>query len=694
MKSKLDYAKEYVFLGYNIFPCKENGKQPLTMNGYKDASSNIDDIEAWWEAYPNANIGLPTGRENELIVLDVDVKNDADGIQSLNDLMVETGLFNSKAASTPSGGWHYYFNYPKGFDAIKNRVNMRPGIDIRADGGYVIAPGSVIDEDEYKFADNDNKIVDMSEKLLEVITGESKVKIPEKNLDSSIKEGERNDQIFKLASRLRGEDVAFNIAEKEIIATASACTPPLPETEAIRTLQSAYDLYEPNPKNPTDAGNAERMIGLFGDDIHYVYEFKKWVYWNGSRWMFDEDGYIMRLAKETARSIVKEVSAESDDYRRRELLKHAMNSEKRQQLESMVQVAKTEQGVTISQSELDKDKYLLGVANGVINLKTGGFIDNAKDKMITKQSGTTYDHGAKCPRWVQFVEEITNNDKELVEYLQKIVGYSLTGSTKEQILFFLYGHGANGKSVFVNTVQDLLGDYAMQTPVSSIMTRGKGSVNNDIARLRGATFVATTETEEGSKFNESEVKLLTGGDVITARHLHQEFFQYRPMFKLWISGNHKPVPGDGYGIWRRLMLIPFNVRFDKEHQDKELSSKLKAELPGILNWAIEGCLKWQDEGLSIPKVIQDATKEYKSEMDRINSWMQECCIENPGDNQCERASDLYQSYKSWAKDTGEWEMNQRIFGTKLTDRGLVRKRNSRGMAYYGIKLDPRLASNF
>jgi putative DNA primase/helicase len=227
----------------------------------------------------------------------------------------------------------------------------------------------------------------------------------------------------------------------------------------------------------------------------------------------------------------------------------------------------------------------------------------------------------------------------------------------------------------------------MQTPVSTIMTRGKGSINNDIARLRGARYVATTETEEGSRFNESEIKLITGGDTITARFLHQEYFEYRPQFTLWISGNHKPVPGDSYSIWRRLILIPFDVRFSEYKQDKGLANKLRAELPGILNWAIEGSLEWQEKGLTTPKVILNATKEYKSEMDRINSWMQECFIDKANNHNSTLSSDLYKSYKHWADNNGEWRMNQRILTTKLAERGYIKRRESRGWVYRGIKLN-------
>ena len=691
-----EHIKYYILGGLEIFPCNSNKKSPLTKHGFKDASADEQVINNWWNKHPDANIGLPTGKVNNLVVVDVDVKNDAGGIDSLKQLQDECGKFDTRVVHTPSGGLHFYFSYPQGVDTIKNRTNMKPGIDIRADGGYVIAPGSSIDGNYYNFKDKDKEIAELPRKLFEMLINDKNSINTDFDMEKEVSAGEvmfgveqgsRNHSVFRLASKLRGDDVPREVAESQILIAAHNCNPPLPEGEALRCLDSAYSLYQPNPKNPTDAGNAIRLIKLFGSDIRYVYEFKKWIHWDGSRWLFDEDGYMFRLAKETARSISQEAANETDESRRRTLLQHALRSENKQQLDSMIQVAKTEEGITISQSQLDQDKYLLGVANGVVNLRTGGLLDNCKESMITKRTGTAFNQNDKCPLWLNFINEITNNNKELANYLKKIVGYSLTGETKEQLFFFLHGHGANGKSVFVNTIQDMLGDYSMQTPVSTIMTRGKGSINNDIARLRGARFVNTTETEEGSRFNESEVKLITGGDMISARFLHQEHFEYRPQFTLWISGNHKPVPGDSYSIWRRLILIPFDIRFSEDKQDKNLASKLRAELPGILNWAIEGCLEWQDEGLTTPKVILDATKEYQTEMDRINSWMEDCCIDKPSNHNSTKASDLYESYKNWADNNGEWRMNQRILGTKLAERGLQKRRESRGWVYRGIKLN-------
>jgi putative DNA primase/helicase len=430
------------------------------------------------------------------------------------------------------------------------------------------------------------------------------------------------------------------------------------------------------------------MVSRNGENIRYVPQFGKWLLWDGHRWCFDETGKVNRLAKENALSQYDKVAQIDDFNQRQQMSRFATKSESRQAIESTIQLAKTEAGIPLRVESLDTNSYLLGVANGVINLRTGGLRVETKEEYITKQAPVEFNPDATCPRWFKFLNQAMDGDNEMIDYLKRIVGYSLTGDTKEQVLFFLFGHGANGKSVFVNTIQDLLGDYAIQTPVSTLMTRGKGSINNDIARMRGARFVATTETEEGSKFNESEIKLITGGDTITCRFLRQEFFEYRPEFKIWISGNHKPVPGDGHGIWRRLILIPFDVIVDDVNQDKELHLKLREELSGILNWAIEGCLEWQEEGLKTPQKIVDAISEYKSEMDRVLTWMDECCQSKPRIGAEIKASELYSSYKSWAIENGEWAMSQRIFSNKLSEKGYKKIRKGQGQFYQGISLSP------
>jgi len=695
MKNINEHINNDVLKGRKIFPCKPNRKRPLTPRGYKDASSDVGVIETWWSNHPDANIGLCTGKDANLIVVDIDVKSNAGGMESLQKLEAEFGKLDTLVATTPSGGLHYYFAFPQEAKTIKCMVALRKGIDIRADGGYVVAPGSSIDDKLYEFEDIDKEIVELPLWLLELLTNKetnnSSFDVVETVL--GVSEGSRNVTLFKLSSSLRGRGVDYEDAKEQVLSANNNCNPPLPITEALKCLNNAYKRYQPNnteltEHHLTELGSAKEMVSCYGENIRYIPQFGKWLLWDGHRWCFDETGDVNRLAKANALSQYDKVAQIDDFNQRQQMSRYAAKSESRQAIESTIHLAKTEEGIPLRVESLDTNSYLLGVANGVINLRTGGLREETKKEYITKQAPVEFNPIATCPRWFEFLNEVMDGDNEMIDYLKRIVGYSLTGDTKEQVLFFLFGHGANGKSVFVNTIQDLLGDYAIQTPVSTLMTRGKGSINNDVARMRGARFVATTETEEGSKFNESEIKLLTGGDTITCRFLRQEYFEYRPEFKIWISGNHKPVPGDGHSIWRRLILIPFEIIVDESDQDKELNLKLREELSGILNWAIEGCLEWQEKGLKTPQKIVDAIREYKSEMDRVLTWMDECCQPKPRIGAEIKASELYSSYKSWAIDNGEWAMSQRIFGNKLSEKGFKKIRKGQGQFYQGISLSP------
>lgn len=273
----------------------------------------------------------------------------------------------------------------------------------------------------------------------------------------------------------------------------------------------------------------------------------------------------------------------------------------------------------------------------------------------------------------------------MIRYLQKAVGYSLTGDTGEQVLFFLYGTGANGKSVFLNVLQELMGDYAQQAPASLLMAKSEG-IPNDVARLKGARFVATIETEEGKRLAENLVKQLTGGDTVSARFLRQEYFEFKPECKLWMASNHKPIiRGSDYGIWRRIHLIPFTVTIPPENRDRRLPDKLRAELPGILRWAVDGLRIWLEEGLTPPLKVQAATEEYREDMDSIGTFLSECCVTEPTAKVPVRT--LYETYVRWCQENGETPMKQRMLGKRLKERGFQQEKSTGGrMAWYGLRL--------
>ena len=289
-----------------------------------------------------------------------------------------------------------------------------------------------------------------------------------------------------------------------------------------------------------------------------------------------------------------------------------------------------------------------------------------------------------CPQWKQFLQDIFDGDGDLIHYIQKAVGYSLTGSTEEQCIFFCVGNGRNGKSTFLDTISDIMGDYACNIQPETIMVKKvSSSANSDIARLKGARFVTTVEPNEGVRLNEGLVKQITGGDRVTARHLYGQEFEYTPEFKIWMGTNHKPIiRGRDEGIWRRLHLIPFSVQIPKEKVDKSLKDKLRQEYVGILNWAVEGCLRWHEEGLELPPVVAKAVSEYKSEMDVVATFLDECTERGPGEV---RAGELYQAYKEWTKDNGQYLMSNTKFGLEVVKR-FERKKDRDGWKYLGLRL--------
>ncbi|WP_245959530.1 phage/plasmid primase, P4 family [Neobacillus piezotolerans] len=439
----------------------------------------------------------------------------------------------------------------------------------------------------------------------------------------------------------------------------------------------------------TDLGNAERLVFRHGSDIRFNSTFGKWYLWDGKRWNEDKVGRILQLAKETVRAIYDEAAKAEDPDTRKSLAEHAVRSESRARIESMVSLAKTE--VPTLPEEMDNDIWLFNCENGVIDLKTGVLKPHDRNLMMTKKSSVAYDSKAECPTWLKFLSDIFQDENgkvkhDTINFLQKAVGYSLTGSTREQVLFFLYGTGRNGKSTYMNVIKDILGDYGKQTNADTFTVKKSDRVNNDIAALKGARMVAATESEEGARLAESLVKQLTGGEPVQARFLHQEYFEYVPQFKIFFTTNHKPViRGNDEGIWRRIRLIPFTVTIPNEKLDKDLPEKLRNEMPGILKWMVEGCLKWQKEGLGVPQEVEEATNSYRDEMDTLGNFITDVCVLHP--NVKTLAAELYRQYGYWCQDNGEFEITKQKFNRKLEERGFKKGRDGRGIYLTGIGIN-------
>lgn len=435
----------------------------------------------------------------------------------------------------------------------------------------------------------------------------------------------------------------------------------------------------------TELGNAERIAFEYGHIIKYVSEIG-WMLWDGKRWNVDNKKEIERITAKVLRGLYK-----SDDEGEQ---KWARYCEKRNiRMNSIKDLMPLVPG---EREEFDKHDYLLNVQNGVVNLKTGELMPHDRNLHLTKIANVEFIKDAECPNWLKFLDSIFLGDKELQEYMQRLVGYSLTGDISEQIMMFLVGGGSNGKSTFINTIKDLVGDYGKQAKSDTFIKKKETGANNDIARLVGSRFVSAIESEEGERLSESFVKQITGGEPVLARFLRQEFFEFIPNFKVFFTTNHKPIIGGlDEGIWRRVKLIPFNLNLPSHLRDKKLPEKLSLEMPGILNWAIEGCMKWQRSGLKEPRVVAEATGNYKQDMDILGPFLDECCyIEKNNDDIRIEAKELYKVYADFCFLSSDTCVKNRAFYRMLETKGFERKRgNYNKYFFHGITLHERAPSN-
>jgi len=434
----------------------------------------------------------------------------------------------------------------------------------------------------------------------------------------------------------------------------------------------------------TDLANGKRLAIRHGADIRFTPE-NGWLVWDGNRWLIDEKQVMVQaLAKETAASIYDEVRDSAD---RNLTFTHARRSQSKAAIESMIFMARSEPGVATRLTEFDKDGWLLNVPNGTVNLRTGALQPHRREDHITHIAGASYDEKADCRLWDAFLWRVTDQNPELHDYLRRFVGYMLVGDTTEQALHFLHGMGGNGKSVFCEVLLELLGEYAVTASPDLIMQKRHGGIPNDVARLRGVRVAVMNETSQGARFDEAKLKDLTGGDKLSARFLHREYFDFRPTHRLLIRGNHKPViSGTDEGIWRRLRLVPFTVTIPDNERDNQLLTKLRVEMPGILNWAIRGCLEWQQGGLRPPAIVTDAVRAYREESDTLGRFIAERCEVSKLAQV--KSSDFFRRYQQYAEQAGERWISLRELPNEMQRRGFTWKRTNTGAVYTGIVLRP------
>jgi putative DNA primase/helicase len=437
----------------------------------------------------------------------------------------------------------------------------------------------------------------------------------------------------------------------------------------------------------TDLGNAERFIDTYRDVALWCPARRAWLLWDGSRWAWDERGAVRKLAHKTARGIYKDAVHEPDEAKQREIAKFARASQNEARIGAMLNEAKPY--LAVGMDELDADPWLINCQNGTLDLKAGKLKAHDPADRITKIVPVEYDPDAPCPRFKQFLKETLVEDG-VITFVKRYSGYTLTGITRERLLAILYGFGKNGKTTLVELLRDVMGGYAANTDTETLLMRKYQGVGNDVAALKGARFVSAAEVEQGRRLAESKVKQLTGRDTVSARFLFAEKFDFKPQFKLWLSTNNKPViQGTDDAIWDRLRLIPFTQRFDGGRQDPKLPEKLRAEMPGVLAWMVEGCLEWQEHGLGEPESVREATDQYRAEMDTLAAFIEDRCVVR--EDAVAPATPLYKQYQLWCDDAGEKPETQKMFGMRLRERGFVSDKIKRGphkdrKGWFGIGL--------
>ncbi|MFN0602679.1 phage/plasmid primase, P4 family [Facklamia hominis] len=497
----------------------------------------------------------------------------------------------------------------------------------------------------------------------------------------------------KWDSKRENSTYGWETIKKAILGTSNTYQPVGGFDLKIKDM-SVKPKLKPKHFSYDDTGNSGRFMRAFGERVKYSYNNKKWYYYSGKVWVMDDLGKVYEMADMIANSIGKEpifVADENDEKAietaEKALKKHQKYTRSVSGKRNML--VDTQHQVSIGTDAFDRDPYLFNTTSGYIDLNNRHLMNHNSSKMMSKMSYSEYNPEADCPQWIKFLGEIFQGNQELIDYIQRAIGYSMSGDVSEQVMFFLVGDGQNGKSVFVNVLNDVMGSYGMAIQPSTLMAsnRDGSSASPDIARLKGARFVTTSEPNKGMKLDEGIVKQMTGDDKITARHLNAEFFEYKPEFKIWMTTNHKPIiQGTDTGIWRRIVIIPFEYQIPKEKIDKKLTSKLKGELTGILNWCVYGYEAWRENGLMEPDLIAKQRGEYRNEMDIVHRFVDENCALNP--NVEEPANDLWKAYHAWVKEGNEWgNMSRTKFGIELSKRFEKKKDGKGNIVYRGLKLN-------
>lgn len=648
LKAALRYARR----GWHVFPL--NGKHPYPgTHGHRDATTDVREIKRMWKKFPHANVGIACNSETGPIVVDIDGGNGPE-LAAILELPP-----TREATSQRAGRRHLYFDPMADGTRIRRTIKLKyEGVkyqlDILGDGGYVVAPPSVHPKTGKRYVWLSKAHCEpLPRSVLQVIKANRDDTKPAPPLPDMMGEGERDTLLTSLAGSMRRRGAS----EEAILAAlreenATRCNPPLDDKQLKKIARSiAAKPPAGLGENLTDLGNARRFVMQHHENVRSIIAHRSpWLIYDGARWEVDSTGEVNRMAKTTVRSLYTEAAHATDAELRDQILKHAARSESAGKIRAIIELAATEPEVSVLPDGFDADPWLFNVGNGTVDLRTGELRPHSRDDLLTRIASVEYDPDARCERWEQFVHEVMGNDDELVDYVQRAIGYSLTGDTREECLFFCYGKGGNGKTKLFEVLRALCGEYSQQAEFSTFLARKSEGPRNDIARMRGARLITASEADGDRGFDGTVLKQLTGGDTVTARRLYEESFEFKPVHKLWLAANHKPIVKEQTeGFWRRIRLIPFEVTFAKNQRDKQLEAKLMAELPGILNWALAGARRWRAEGLHEPRAVRRATRSYREENDLLGEFIEFKCQLDP--DAWTPSTELYRVFSEWWTET-------------------------------------------
>jgi putative DNA primase/helicase len=725
----LAWAIWYGRRGWQVFPLWPGQKTPLTEHGFHDASADERVICAWWSRWPDANVGL-TMRSSGLLGIDIDShRAEANGHETLAKLEAENGpLPDTVEAVTPggiAGGRHLLLQHP-GTSLTSSRDVLGPGIDV-LDNAYMVAPPSIHacgKRYAWRAGHEPNAIEPavLPQWLLEKLT-------PNEEPRTGLSVDDPDTPINRILRLLpdahpagRGwkalcpahddHDPSLSISEAEDGRVLMKCFAGCAAVDVARALGiEMRDLFptlkvvggngkrlraagiRPDARNTlvsapfSDLGNAERLQALYGDGIRYCLE-RDWFVWNGSIWEQDPGPLVPALAAETARRTLRTAADLADEEQRNNLAKHALKFESVQRVHAAASLAQGFPDLQVKAVDLDSDPWILNTPSGLVDLRTGELRPHDPTRLCTKITGAPYEPGTDCPRWEEFLLEVFQQDVDLVLFMQRAFGYALTGDTSEQVLFFLWGAGANGKTVLLEALRFVLGTYARTAPMAlwlSDRNEHANAATPDLAALKGARFVTSIESNAERRLNEGLVKGVAGGDRVAARELFGRPFEFDFEGKVFCASNHRPViKGADEGIWRRFLLVPFTRTFAPEERDKHLLEKLKGEASGILRWGVDGCLTLQRRGLQPPKQVRIASTEYREEQDPLGVWITERCTQDP--STASPTGDLYRDFSEWAEQSNEEAMTAEAFGKALGNRGFASQRTKKTRLRKGLAL--------